>query len=52
MNRIYKIISGFYRIHLVNPVKILSILGLVELGLGALIRLHNNFTILHINAET
>ena len=34
----------------VNPVKIRVIL--VELGLGTFIRLHHDFTILHINAET
>ena len=40
--------TGFIRM---NPVKIRSIL-LIELGLGTLIGLHNNFTILDINAET
>ena len=43
--RIYKM----NHVNLVNPV----ILSLVELRLGAIIiRLHSNFTILDINAET
>ena len=52
LNRTYKIFQEIYRIHLMNPVKILSILVLVELGLGALVRLHGDFAILHINPET